>query len=201
MSMCSLNFFAAVWSVPEKFWSIFVSDTHHTKYIFSLLIHCVRHKGYMSKINPKPIDLQNGKRTDSWCKYYLFLFYSGTCLGLSKQFSTCYLRVFFKTPVVFLFSLIASLLVVLFNDLHTIATFSAMEKLHGLNAFLPLHVIFEEELPEGELLVLGHWRGWGSNSQRCLRCLCSSYSLTDYRPCMVTRTELRFCITVFQCPH
>lgn len=95
--------FAAVWSMPEKFWSIFVSEIHHTKCIFSLLTHCVRHKRHMSKINPKPVDLQNGKRMDSWCKYYLFLAYSGICLGLSKQFSPCHLRVFFKTPVVFLF--------------------------------------------------------------------------------------------------
>lgn len=44
----------------EKFWSTFVPEIRYTKGIFSLLTHCVRHERHMSKINPKPIDLQNG---------------------------------------------------------------------------------------------------------------------------------------------
>lgn len=42
-----------------------MSEIHDTNYICSLLTHGVNHKRYMSKINPKPIDLQNGKRLDS----------------------------------------------------------------------------------------------------------------------------------------
>ena len=82
--VCAHWISAAVWSTPEEFWSIFVSEIHHTKYIFSLLTHYVRHKKHIRKIIANPIDLQNGKKMDFWCKYYLFLAYSGTCLGLSK---------------------------------------------------------------------------------------------------------------------
>lgn len=73
-------------------WGLFVSEIHHTKYIFSLLTHCVRHKRHLSKISPKAIGLQNGKRMDFWYNY-LFLAYSRMCLGLSKQFYLCYLEV------------------------------------------------------------------------------------------------------------
>lgn len=83
-------------------WGYFVSEVHHTKYIFSLLTHYVRHKRHLSKISPKAIGLQNGKRMDFWYNYS-FLDYCRACLSLSKQFYPCYLEVFFKTPVDFHF--------------------------------------------------------------------------------------------------
>lgn len=85
---------------------------------------------------------------DSWCKHCLFLAYSGACLGLSKQFSLCYLIGFFKHSSSFPVSLSASLLPFLYNDLHTTEAFSAVEKLNGLHVLLPLCVIFQEWLLE-----------------------------------------------------
>lgn len=196
--VCAHRIFAAVWSMPEKFWSIFVSEIHYTKHIFSLLTHCVRHKRHISKIKPKPIDLQNGKRMDSWCKHYLFLAYSGTCLDLSKQFSQCYLSILFKTPVIFFF-LVASLLLILFNNLHVIVTFSAIEKLHELNVS-PTPCSFQGGTARESIPCAGLFKGLRIKLPKVLRCLCSSYILSDCPPCMVTRTELRFCITVFQYP-
>lgn len=106
----------------------------------------------MSKINPKPIDLQNGKRLDSWCKYYLFVAYFATWLGSSRQFSPCCLRVFFKTLVLSF----ASLLLLLFNDLHNIKTNG---KIACLECISPTLCYFQVETARKSILCAGSFKG------------------------------------------